>query len=265
LRRLGLNMKEWRSIAGLSLAVLFASQGAGCAVPLSRACPSCKVVELGVRPPVAQGIKTVYVLIPGLLGYGWEWDEAQKELALMPDAATLLWPWDPWLSVARSGDSLAQHLDFLLRRLPGSVDRVVVVAHSAAGLLLLWAGARISVPSRLSVELISVGAPLAGQGFNPWSEPNLWWTPLPIALGSRFSGWPALAAGVSLRVFVTGPSDPVMTPRFGHRPGDARVLPPSASVVELPLTLDHNVALGFLAKQLRVEAQARVAQPKASP
>lgn len=258
-------MKVWRFIAGLSVAGLLASQSLGCAVPLERACPRCKTVSLGVRPPVPTGTKTVYLLIPGLLGYGWEWDEAQKELSLLPDAVTLIWPWDPWLSVARNGDSLARHMDYLLRRLPRSVDRVVVVAHSAAGLLLLWAGGRISVPSQLAVELISVGAPVAGQGFNPWGGHDSFRTPLPIALGSRFSSWPKLTPGVSLRVFVTGPSDPVMTPRFGHRPGDARVLPSSAKVVELPVTLDHNVALGFLAKQFRAEALARAVPSNVQP
>jgi len=265
LRRLGLNMMGWRNAARVLSIGLLSSLMLGCAVPLERACPRCQTIELGVRPPVPAGTKTVYLLIPGLLGYGWEWDEAQQELSQVPRAVTLVWPWDPWLSVAKSGDSLVRHLDYVLRRLPRSVDRVVVVAHSAAGLLALWAGARISVPSQLVVELISVGAPLAGQGFNPWGGQDLFRTPLPIALGSRFSSWPTLASGVSLRVFVTGPGDPVMVSHFGHQPGDAQVLPASATVVELPVTLDHNVALGFVAKLFRAEAQARAAKASVQP
>jgi hypothetical protein len=258
-------MLVWRKAAQVLSIGLVSSLTSGCAVPLERACPRCQTFSLGVRPPVPAGTKTVYLLIPGLLGYGWEWDDAQRELALLPESATLVWPWDPWLSVARSGDSLAAHINYLVQRLPRSVDRVVVVAHSAAGLLLLWAGARITVPSPLAVELISVGAPLAGQGFNPWGGQDLFRTPLPIALGSRFSSWPVLARGVSLRVFVTGPSDPVMASHFGHQPGDRRVLPPSTTVVELPVTLDHNVALGFVAKQFRAEAQARAAKSTSPP
>jgi hypothetical protein len=170
---------------------------------------------------VPKGTQTVYLLVPGLLGYGWEWHDAERALRELPAAVTLVWPWDPWRSLAESGTALTEHLDYLLRRLPGSVARVVVIGHSAAGLLLLWAATRVQVPSSLAVELITVGAPLAGQGFNPWSGQDLWMTPLPIALGSRFSQWPTPKQGLKLRVFVTGPSDPVMTLRFGHNPGDS--------------------------------------------
>lgn len=99
--------------------------------------------------------------------------------------------------------------------------------------------------------MVSIGAPLAGQGFNPWGAKDELRTPLPIALGATFSPWPEPASGVKLRVFVTGPSDPVMAPHFGHNPGDRTVLPPSAEVIALPHSLDHNFALGEIAKRLR--------------
>lgn len=241
----------------LTLALLAAMVlPSGCAVPLPQACPHCQTLTLGTRPPVPKGTQTVYLLVPGLLGYGWEWHGAERELRELPAAVTLVWPWDPWRSLAQSGTALTEHLDYLLRRLPGSVARVVVIGHSAAGLLLLWAATRVQVPSSLAVELITVGAPLAGQGFNPWSGQDLWMTPLPIALGSRFSQWPTPKLGLRLRVFVTGPSDPVMTLRFGHNPGDSAVLPSEAEVTRLPHTLDHNLALGHLAQQLRREELA---------
>lgn len=234
----------------------------GCAVPLQRSCPRCQALELGRRPAVPFGTRTVFLLVPGLLGYGWEWDAAQAELAKIPFAVTLVWPWDPWKSLSQSGDALAQHVGYLVRRVPDSVDRVVVVGHSAAGLLVLWAASRVFVPSRLSLTMVSVGAPLAGQGFNPWGIPDELRTPLPIALGATFSPWPEPADGVKLRVFVTGPSDPVMAWHFGHNPGSRVVLPPSAEVVALPNSLDHNFALGEIAKELRsVELSARQAVP----
>ena len=95
------------------------------------------------RPAVPFGTRTVFLLVPGLLGYGWEWDAAQAELAKIPFAVTLVWPWDPWKSLSQSGDALARHVGYLVRRVPDSVDRVVVVGHSAAGLLVLWAASRV--------------------------------------------------------------------------------------------------------------------------
>jgi hypothetical protein len=241
-----------RCLGGLGAALLLCTLSSGCAVPLAEACPGCRTLQLGERPPVPKGTRTVFLLLPGLLGYGWEWDGAQKELGALSDAVTLVWPWQPWHSLARSGDALTEHLEYLLRRLPRSVDKVVVIGHSAAGLLLLWAASRLQLPlSSPSVELVAIGAPLAGQGFNPWSGQDLWQTPLPIALGSTFSPWPAPAPSVKLRVFVTGPSDPVMTPHFGHDPGSRAVLPAGTQTVELPRSLDHNFALGHLAKQFR--------------
>ena len=245
--------------------LLLASLGSGCAVPLSQACPACRTLTLGERPSVPTGTQTVFLLVPGMLGYGWEWDDVQKELQALPGAVTMVWPWDPWLSLERSGEGLVRHVDYLLRRLPRSVEKVVVIGHSAAGLLLMWAASRIQVPPQLAVELISIGAPLSGQGFNPWGGHDLRQTPLPIALGSTFSPWPEPAERVSVRVFVTGPSDPVMTPRFGHNPGDRKVLPHAAEAIDVPTKLDHNYALGYLAKQLRELAAAQTKEPAGKP
>ena len=68
-----------------------------------------------------------------------------------------------------------------------------------------------------------------------------------------------------MRVFVTGPSDPVMTPRFGHNPGDRKVLPHAAEAIDVPTKLDHNYAPGYLAKQLRELAAAQTKEPAGKP
>ena len=108
----------------LTLALLAAMVlPSGCAVPLPQACPHCQTLTLGTRPPVPKGTQTVYLLVPGLLGYGWEWHGAERELRELPAAVTLVWPWDPWRSLAQSGTALTEHLDYLLRRLPGPLGR----------------------------------------------------------------------------------------------------------------------------------------------
>ena len=84
----------------------------GCAVPLQRSCPRCQALELGRRPAVPFGTRTVFLLVPGLLGYGWEWDAAQAELAkLLGDA-----PRDEWIG---AHEGMALHTDVLERRAAG--------------------------------------------------------------------------------------------------------------------------------------------------
>jgi hypothetical protein len=232
-------------------------------VPLQQACPGCPRLELGERPKVAPGTRTLFVVVPGLLGYGWEWNGAQIALGQLPDTSVLVYEWDTWASLLSSSARLTAHTRFLLRRLPPSVRKVILLGHSAAGLLVVRAAAALQPPPGVELEVLAVGAPLAGLGFNPWSGDNLVRTVLPIALAGRFTVWPAPAPGVRLRIFPTGPSDPVMRRIFGHDPADPAVLPPGTELEPLPRELDHNVALGFVARRLIAEERAalRAARP----
>lgn len=202
------------------------------------------------------GTRTLFVLVPGLLGYGWEWNGAQIALGQLDAASVLVYEWDPWTSLQGASRRLAEHCRFLLRRLPSSVRKVVVIGHSAAGLLAVRAAGELSPPAGVQLEVIAVGAPLAGMGMNPWSAEDLANTALPIALSGHFKHWPEPAAGLRLRIFPTGPSDPVMRPRLGHDPADGRVLPPGAELTPLPRELDHNVALSYLARRIVAEERA---------
>ena len=48
-------------------------------------CPSCVVIEKGVPPArVPDGTRTIVLLVEGLLGFGWEWDEPRALLAREP-------------------------------------------------------------------------------------------------------------------------------------------------------------------------------------
>lgn len=251
----------------LGLLCALAAGALGCAVPLQQACPGCPRLALGERPPVPPGTRTLFVLVPGLLGYGWEWNGAQLALGQLPATSVLVYEWDAWASLLASSDRLTAHARFLLRRLPASVRKVIFLGHSAAGMLVVRAAAGLQPPPGVRLEVLAVGAPLAGCGINPWGGDNLLRTALPIALAGRFTAWPEPAQGVRLRIFPTGPRDPVMRRYFGHDPGDPSVLPPGAELVPLPRELDHNVALGQVARRLVAEeiAEERATPPAATP
>lgn len=239
---------------------------AGCAVPVQSVCTRCPRLVVGERPPVALGTRTVFLVVPGLLGYGWEWNGAQIALAQLPAAAVLVYDWDPWSSVRAAGAELATNVQYLLARLPRSVRRVVLLGHSAAGFLVVQAAAQVQVPSGLHLDAVAVGSPLAGNYFNlAGGEDNLD-SPLPIAMAGQFTHWPEPAPGVALTIWTTGSTDPVMRRHFGHDPADVRVLPRAATVHALPADLDHNVAIGFVAGRIVAELQAlEPGAPPASP
>lgn len=223
---------------------------AGCAVPVQASCPRCPLLVMGQRPPVPAGTRTVFVLVPGLLGYGWEWNGAQIALGRVPHAAVILYEWNPWTSVRAGGAELAANIQYLLGRLPRSVDKVVLLTHSAAGLLGVEAAARLRVPPGLPVSVLVIGTPLAGNYFNLVAGEDNFSSPIPLALSGKFTRWPEPAPGVELSIWPTGATDPVMKPHFGHDPADRRVLPRAATVQALPPRLDHNQALGLVARRL---------------
>lgn len=233
--------------AGLGLALYGLT---GCAVPVQASCPHCPLLVVGQRPPVPPGTRTVFVLMPGLLGYGWEWNGAQIALAQVPHAAVILYEWNPWTSVRAGGAELAASMQYLLRRLPRSVDKVVLITHSAAGLLGVEAAAQLRVPAGLPVAVLAIGTPLAGNYFNLVAGEDNFHSPIPLALSGKFTHWPEPAPGVELSIWPTGATDPVMKPHFGHDPADRRVLPRAARVQALPPRLDHNQALGLVARRL---------------
>jgi hypothetical protein len=237
------------------VALLLMSTVGGCFAPVAGRCPRCVELELGRRPAVPPGTRTVFLLVPGLLGYGWEWDGAQAALSKYPDAAVLVYSWEPWHSLTASSARLAAHIQYLLRRLPESVQELTVISHSAAGLLAVEAASALSVSAvaatrGLRVRVLSVGAPLAGMGRNPWGGEDMRHTPLPIALGSHFTRWPEPAPGVTLEIYPTSGDDPVMERVMGHDPGDPRVLPRRAVLRALPPSVGHNDALTWLCSGL---------------
>lgn len=246
-RRAAARYRGWALAAALA--------HAGCFAPVAERCPSC--VEIAPARPLrlpAQA-RRLFLLIPGLLGYGWEWNAAQIELARHPDTAVLVYSWDPWLGLARSGRQLAQLLGDLDHRLPDQIRDVTVIAHSAAGLVALQAAPDVRSPLSRPLRIVSLGAPLAGMGVNPVAA-ELRDTPLVMAIGGSFSGWRPPAPSVRFDIYPTGPDDPVMARTFGHDPGDARVLPSGTTLYRLPPELGHNNALGWLCQRLLDAAEA---------
>jgi pimeloyl-ACP methyl ester carboxylesterase len=237
---------------------------AGCPVALKDACPRCVVLSPHRPPPLPAGVERVYVFLPGILGYGWEWDGAQRALKGVPGTAVVVQSWEPWRSLSAGGDEVALGLSALLRRAPPSLREVVVIGHSVGGLVLALAAAKLRVPEGVHVRALTIGAPFAGTHISLFEYEDPLHTPSPFAVGGTFSAWPRPAPRVTLEVYpTTWPNDPVMKPRNGHDPGTRKALPPQAVVRALPVGIDHNVAVAWVARQLAQEAHRELAQKAA--
>lgn len=236
----------------LRCALLLSALVAGCRYTEIRdQCPTCTVTSRHApAPPLPAGTRTLFVVVPGLLGFGWEWDEPLARLRAVPDAAIVTFSWRPSSSVSRVADDLAEVVDDVLHR-AGAPAQLVIIGHSAAGLVTSLMGARIHVPEGSAVHIVNIGTPYAGMHTTPFEYPRDGWrNPVAFAIGGVLETYPRLASRVTLESWITPwPGDPVMRPRFGHRPDDPAVGPPGPRF-RAPPGADHNRFIARVADDL---------------
>lgn len=236
----------------LALAVLLP----GCPMRLAEVCPRCLEVSPGYLPLLPADLERLYVLVPGILGYGWEWNGVQILLGRLPRTVVVVADWEPWGSLASGGERVRTAVQRLLRRLPSSTREVVLIGHSVGGLVLALAASRLQPPPGVKVRALTVGAPFAGTRFSLVEYEGSLRSPSPLGISGVFHRWPPPAPGVQLEVYpTTWPSDPLMRPRMGYDPGRLDVLPPGARLRALPPGMDHNLAMVWIAERLAEEAR----------
>jgi pimeloyl-ACP methyl ester carboxylesterase len=231
-----------KRLAALSTALFAVTCAMGCAAPAHERCPDCSVVDAhhSRLPRLKSGTRRLFVLVPGLLGYGWEWTDPVKRLRATPDADFIVFSWDPWASLDRSARQLRSVVSDVLDEAPPSLGEVIVVAHSAAGLVAARAVSGLPPPAR-KLLLVTIGAPFAGMHICPWSEADVVHAPLMLAIAAWFREWGALPAGVEMLEYVTSyPSDPVMHPYSYPSAAPPGYGPPGATRIEVDARLDHN-------------------------
>jgi hypothetical protein len=226
----------------LALPLSLATATSGCVVPPERRCSSCRVLEgpHPTLPPLKPGTERLFVLVPGLLGYGWEWDAPVERLRRAPGVDFVVFWWQPWGSIDRAAHELAALLTRLQASAPPSLRELVVVTHSAAGLVGAHALGFIAPPA-IKLTLVTIGAPFAGMHFAPWSEVDVLHAPLMLAIGTRFAGYPQPPPGVAVIEYVTTyPPDPVMHPYWGSPAAPLDIGPAGARRIAVDPALGHN-------------------------
>jgi hypothetical protein len=225
-----------RALAVAALAV------AGCITPPASRCTSCRVLDGAhpALPPLRAGVTRLFVLVPGLLGYGWEWDRPVARLRAASDVDFVVFWWEPWGSVDRAARQLADVIARAQAAAPPSLREVIVVAHSAAGVVAAHALGHLPPPSR-RLTLVTIGAPFAGMHICPWSEEDVLHAPLMLAVAARWRRYPTPPPGVEIIEYVTSyPSDPVMHPYWGKSAAPPDIGPAGARRIDVDPRLDHN-------------------------
>jgi alpha-beta hydrolase superfamily lysophospholipase len=223
--------------------VLCALLVAGCVHPPVERCPTCTVVDAAhpQLPRFKATAERVFVIVPGVLGYGWEWDDAVRAIGAAPHADYVIFWWDPWGSVHKAARDLADTVTRALFTTPATVHEVVLVAHSMGGIIAAHALGRLHLPDGKKLTVVTIGAPFGGMLGPPFSLDDPLHSPAMMAIMGTFRDYPPPPPGARVIEYVTSwPSDPVMQPRYGHVVAPPEIGPRGARRISVDPKFDHN-------------------------
>jgi pimeloyl-ACP methyl ester carboxylesterase len=145
----------WVNAFALTLLAL----AGGCWQHVEEYCAGCTIIDYRqtVVPPPSPGTDTEVVLIHGAFGFGEEWSAVIAELKKTPGYSFFAWSWPgPFRNPPRTARALGAELQALIDGLPETVQEVIVLAHSAGGLITNLAARQLRVPRgrRVTVALL---------------------------------------------------------------------------------------------------------------
>lgn len=200
--------------------------------------------------PEVTGTGPVLILVHGIGGDGHEWIPVLPVLDRLGPSQQYMYRWFFPKERKELVDGLVRGIEQLARCNPSR--RVLVLAHSAGGVLCSFAASLIRVPPSGKVEIITVASPLAGSGTRSTLPVEDEETRFLLSLGGVIPGYPAAAPGVEVVHMRTRyPADEAMKPSSsGHQPNAPGAVVEGARTVELPDSVDHVTSLLFVATQL---------------
>ena len=200
----------------------------------------------------------VFIFVHGIGGIGSEWWAVVPTLEKMQPSAMFMFRW----SATQTRDKILERLVTGINRItacsPGV--RLVVLSHSAGGVLLSFAASRLTVDGAKKLELLTCASPLAGIGFHSKIDNADDDTRFFNDLGSTKDGFTAAAPNVFVTHYRTSyPGDQVMKPNvFGHSPNLRGIKVEGATEVDLPIELTHEGSLLYVAQQLALDAGVKL-------
>lgn len=233
---------------------------AGCIHYVDSECTQCRVlnarVKEGERRTLARldpKTRTLFILVPGALGYSWEWNPAIRSLeaARKDDVEFVVFWWEPWGTIGQAQRQLEHWVNDLLgANSTAKLEQVEIVAHSMAGMIAARAAPKLIVPAHVRMRISTIGTAFAGMIGPEFGYPD---SDGSFAVFSSFASWkkyPAVPDGIELVEYrTTWPEDPVMEPRFGHDPAPVEIGPRPRLRVQLP-HMNHNACVGLVVDRI---------------
>ena len=196
-------------------------------------------------PRLKPGASRLFIIVPGVLGYGWEWDDAVAALKQAADADYVVFWWEPWGSLRKAARELRETLMRALYQT--RVREVVVVGHSVGGLVLAHALPGLPLPPGRDLTAITIGAPFAGMMGPPFYDDDALNSPAMMSVMGTFREYKPAPRGVTFVEYVTQwPADPVMQPRYGHKVAPPEIGPRGAKRVAVDPKFDHNHVVSLI-------------------
>lgn len=196
----------------------------------------------------------VIVLVPGIGGDGAEMRKALPLVMGAKPASVFMFRYGPFEQRDALAEQLAVGISRLAACIPDGAGRILVLAHSAGGVLASHAVSRVKPPESYRgdwLTLLTVASPLAGTDRVPPGRNTPEQRPLMLELGIKITEYPKPVFGVHVvHLRSSAESDEFMRPSGTHQPNDPAVGVPGAPQIDLPVKLDHSEALVFVAKKI---------------
>jgi hypothetical protein len=193
----------------------------------------------------------VIIFVHGVRGIGSEMWPTIPTLAMTDPQGMFLFRW----SVTQTRDVILENLVRGVNRITACSPktRVIVIAHSAGGVLMSFAASRLQVGDH-PLEVWTVASPLAGVGYHSKIDNEDDDTRFFNDLGSTKDGYTAAAPNVTVFHYrTTYPADQVMKPNpFGHAPNQRGCKVANATEIDLPTNLTHDGSVLYIAQQLAI-------------
>ena len=192
--------------------------------------------------------KPLIVLVHGIGGDGPEMEESLPLLLSWAPPAVYMFRWVPW----DDRDEVAERMARGLSRLAACTSaRILVLAHSAGGVVSSHAASRVKLEAGRTIDLLTVASPLAGTVRRAGNEDGRAEATLMLDLGSRITGYPEAAPGMHVvHLRTQAPADHIMVPSGDLIPNDPSVGVPGAPQLDLPAELGHLEAMVYVVKEL---------------
>ncbi len=200
----------------------------------------------------------IIVLVHGVGGDGEEMEGALAALMQNPPASIFMFRWVSYQSRDEISGELAAGVSKIAACLPDSEGRLLMLAHSAGGVVSSFAVSQLKLPPSTQkgpwVTLLTVASPLAGTVNRKGNPDGREESVFMLDLGTQIAKYPAPSPGVRVVHLRThAPADNIMKPVGAVIPNDPTIGSPGAPQIELPGELTHGGAMIYVGGEVAAD------------